>query len=583
MPRAPQVRTRKMRIVAQDTSVRVNGKILTAVVDVPAEELGPGPRGYRVHVIDYDASSRTLYPPLSHASPHAPWARAPEEDLPDAVILGDPRFHAQNVYAVIMRTLARFELALGRRVSWGFDSPGHQLKVAPHAFSDTNAYYSRQDEALLFGHFPSSDGARTVFSCLSHDIVAHETAHALLDGLRRRYVEPSSPDQAAFHEGFADIVALLSVFALPEVVQALLDLHLGGSQPQREAGTVSVEDLTKERLEKSVLLGLGEEFGREMDVIGRSALRHSARLRPDRTLMDSPAYLESHRRGEILVAAVMHAFLAVWADRLKTLMRDEATRVVDRTRAAEEGSRAADYLLTMAIRALDYCPPVHLEFGTFLSAMLTADYELRPVDTFGFREHLRTTFDAFGIRPASRGEEGRWLGPNTHFKYGRTRFESMQRDPDEVFRFVWENRVELGLVDEAYTRVISVRPCVRTAPEDGFPLRETVAEVLQQVTIPAGELGRYGIERPAEMPASTPVMLFGGMTLVFDEYGQVKYVVGDSVFDPTRKRVQQRQSERIASLWNHGHFRRGSASARRFSSIHRQRGLDTRLSAHEEW
>ena len=100
-----------------------------------------------------------------------------------------------------MATLAEFQTALGRPVSWGFASPAHQLKIAPHAFADANAYYSRESESLSFGYFTGDSGAN-VFTCLSHDIVAHETAHALLDGLRAFFLRPSHADQAAFHEGF---------------------------------------------------------------------------------------------------------------------------------------------------------------------------------------------------------------------------------------------------------------------------------------------------------------------------------------------------------------------------------------------
>src|SRR6185503_2322557 len=112
---------------------------------------------------------------------------------PDARLLRDPSFHAQNVYATVMRTLSRFEFALGRRVRWGFET--HQVKVAPHAFADANAFYSSDDEALVFGYFPAGDGTM-VYSALSHDVVAHETTHALLDGIRHRFLDPSSPDQA---------------------------------------------------------------------------------------------------------------------------------------------------------------------------------------------------------------------------------------------------------------------------------------------------------------------------------------------------------------------------------------------------
>jgi hypothetical protein len=192
---------------------------------LPRETLAPGPCGYRVAVIDYDSSTDTLYAPLDLGPDGDPF-----EDASDDELLGNPKFHQQNVYAIAMCTLARFEFALGRRAAWSIR--GHQIKIAPHAFCDPNAFYSESDEALMFGYFPSGNGA-PVYSCLSHDVVVHETTHALVDGLRTRYTDASSPDQAAFHEGFADIVALLSVFAQENVMHALLpgQAREGGCSP----------------------------------------------------------------------------------------------------------------------------------------------------------------------------------------------------------------------------------------------------------------------------------------------------------------------------------------------------------------
>ena len=206
-----------MTILAQDPTLIVDGRILTAAVTIPNEQLSVGPRGYRVQVVDYDASTNRWFVPMDASkfgtiiAPRDPYAstRGTKREF-NARLLDDPMFHAQNVYVIAMRTLAQFERALGRRVSWSFG--GHQIKAAPHAFAEANAFYSPENEALLFGYFADGTG-RTIFNCLSHDIIAHEATHALVDGLRPRYMEPSSPDRRSM-ERFADVVALLSVFSV---------------------------------------------------------------------------------------------------------------------------------------------------------------------------------------------------------------------------------------------------------------------------------------------------------------------------------------------------------------------------------
>src|SRR5688572_26364732 len=194
--RSASSRSRNLRVMAQDPGVKDRrGEILTAEVSLPPEDLAAGPWGYRVQVVDFDSSSDMLYKPLIYETLESGGYVDPFADRPSKTLIDDPSFHAQNLYALVMRTPGRCESALGRRVSWGFG--GHQLKLVPHAFADANAFYSRQDEALLFGYFPSIKGDRTIYTCLSHDVIVHETTHAILDGIRGRFIDPSSPDQAA--------------------------------------------------------------------------------------------------------------------------------------------------------------------------------------------------------------------------------------------------------------------------------------------------------------------------------------------------------------------------------------------------
>jgi hypothetical protein len=545
--------TTRRTVIAQDPSVRVGGKILTAQVEVPAEKLEPGPTGYRVQVVDYDATRDRFLAP-------APvWDEDPFAGVRGDRLVEAPAFHAHNAYAIVMSTLARFERALGRRVPWGFRDGGHQLKVVPHAFVDANAFYSRRDESLLFGYFGER---KPVFTCLSHDIVVHETTHALLDGLRPQFLLPSSPQQGAIHEGFSDVVAILSVFRLGNVVDAMLRLSM-----EEEDNDLVIEQrhLTVDRLKMSALFQLAHEMGRELPGARGEGLRHSLNLDP------SPRHLaertEPHELGEVLVAAMLRAFLAVWVRRLFPNGRRGVTHL-DRIHVVREGTKAADHLLTMAIRALDYTPPVDLQLAEYLSALLTADTDLNPDDSaYGYREALRKAFADYGITPevnAGPGGSGTFDPPVRPVSYDRTRHEAMTRDAEEVFRFVWENRKALGLEPDAYTCVQSVRPTVRVNA-DGFVLRETVAEYVQRLSIQARELPSYGLRKPKGMDDWMSITLYGGGTLIFDDYGRLKLDIGSGV------RSKKRQQRRLDHLFETGQLDHGSADPD-LAHMHRLRG-----------
>lgn len=575
-------RTRRLTVIAQDPTIRYqNGprakQIVVANLRIPAESLAPGPCGYRLHCIDYDATTDTYYDTgiAEDADAYAEPVESVDPEAYNERLLSEPSFHCQNVYGLMMQTLARFEFALGRRLAWGFHA-GHQLKVAPHAFSESNAYYSEEDQALLFGYFPSSlEEGKTIFTCLSHDVIVHETTHALVDGVRTRYTDPSSADQAAFHEGFADAVALLSIFALPTIAEVIIDNNFNA-----ERNLIPVDAVTPEHLRVSIGR-LAVQVGEEISGVRGDPLRQSMKLAPGPNYLEQPEFREPHRRGEILVAAIMNAFINMWSERLEHL-GEKQSGMLDRSKVVEEGADLAAVLLTSAIRALDYTPPVHLSFRDYLSALLTADQEVRPGsdDRYRMRENVKKSFAAYFIEPAEDADaNGMWQPPcggRDDMRYERTHFEPMQRDADEVFHFVWENRDKdhLRLDAQAYTQVESVRPCIRVG-EDGFTLRETVATYVQILKVHASELADLKLIKPEGMSDDKELYLYGGGTLIFDEYGRLKY----HVFNPV---CGSKQNERLDYLFRAGFFD-GKSLHTRFSSLHRSRSMPQLVPLEEGW
>jgi hypothetical protein len=386
-----QAARRPLKIFASDPLLgRTFGN--RARIDIANEPLQEGPIGSRLEVIDYDGAQNCFYSPVNL-------------DLPAILMQGglepsesDPRFHQQMVYAVAQKTLENFDRALGRVLRLGSRNRKRnmnypRLRLFPHAFYGANAFYSPNLNAILFGYFkadaadvgPNLPG-QTVFTCLSHDVIAHEMTHAIVDRLRPLFLEPSNIDVLAFHEGFADIIALFQHFSFQDILR---------------------DQLQRTRLDvrtPTPLVQLARQFG---FATGSGKALRSALDEPNTKLSDSVS--EPHDRGSILVAAVFDGFSKTYQRRITDLVRiatggtgtlpqgDLHPDLVNRI--ATEAARTAQRVLDMCIRAFDYMPPVDVTFGDFLRAMITADFELVPDDEFSLRDAMIEAFRLRGIYP----------------------------------------------------------------------------------------------------------------------------------------------------------------------------------------
>jgi len=417
-PQPPVPTRRRLRVYAYDPSLGTRIEtygINEATVDIPWETLEPGPVGEYIEVVDVDPASGCCYAPvdLNHSYLLTQNGFAPSE--------GNPQFHQQMAYAVAMRTLERFEQALGRKALWAphrltsrngrirDDRFVRRLRIYPHAIRMANAFYSPDRKALLLGYFSATEQdagdvlpGGLVFGALSHDIIAHETTHALLDGLHRRFREPTNPDVLAFHEGFADIVALFQHFTIREALRHQIRRTRGDLQQQSLLGELAVEFGQAAR----------GGYGALRDAIGKYENRDGKKVWVPRepSRQDYESSSEPHKRGSILVSAVFAAFLQIYRTRAAEFIRlatggtgvlpagDISEILADRL--TDEASKVAGHVLTMCIRALDYCPTVDIRFGEYLRAIITADRDIVPDDTRGYRVAFISAFRDRGIYPS---------------------------------------------------------------------------------------------------------------------------------------------------------------------------------------
>lgn len=531
----------------------------TTVLNVPYEPLERGPKGcvFEVEAMDGDKEISAV-------------------DLEDSRVLigqgltpspSNQHFHQQMTYAVCSSVYATFRAALGRRIAWGFDRRDEhgitRLKLRPHAPEEgANAAYDRAAGEIRFGYFaapPGSPKGRNVpggpvFTCLSHDIIVHEVAHALIDGMRSHFLFPTGPDVLGFHEGFADLIAILQHFSYKEVLEAEI----------RKTG-IHLENA-------SLLLGIAQAFGLS---VGMEGVLRSAKDDNAKRQIYSPE-LEAHDMGGVLARAVFDAFRVVYdrkTERFLQLATNGTGQVPNGCLSsnlvsilADEASKLASQFLSICVRALDYCPPVDIKLGEFLRAMVTADRDLVPDDPWEYREALIDAFAARGIYPENvlHLSEGalvwkplpRELPRVEKLSFSKLKFAGDPASPAngaelerqacalgevitrpqnlELFGLVapWDTRLGGGRV--TLPCVQSIRTSRRVGP-DGQIVFDLVAEVTQ---------GRFVRDRITGADAE----FTGGATVILDPNGEFRYVVMKSILD-RRRLEKQLDFQRTTAYW----------------------------------
>jgi len=265
-----------------------------------------------------------------------------------------PQFDAVHTFAVVRQTLTMYQRAL---LAAGLDMPlpwqwntsmdTRPLSVYPYGLPNVmNAFYSRTQACLKFGDFvPNTNGAAAaldgaeparVYTCRSFDIVAHETAHAVLDGLKPQWLLADAPPQTGgLHEAFGDLTAIF--LALSQLDQC-------------EAVVAQTKALLHD---KTYLSDIAEQFG--MALGGSTGLRNA-----DNDLTLGQAGTQVHAISQVFTGAVYDVLADMFAYERNPQLDDDAAVL----------HRVAAYLRGLLLRALIAAPDSAASYVDVVNEML---------------------------------------------------------------------------------------------------------------------------------------------------------------------------------------------------------------------
>lgn len=405
--------------------------------------LGAGPTSSRLRVVDIDDDTEEEYAPAGVL------ASGTGFDVGRSNPATSYQFHQVNLWATTARVLEHLESAklFGRRIPWAF--PQARLVLRPHAGVAENAYYDRESGGLHFFYFEGPKGD-TIYTCLSHDIVAHELGHAVLDGLKPLYGEISSPDAGGFHEYFGDALAMTSTLTLSELVAQVV-----GKAPKTLNGRNLVSDIAR-------------EFG--------SAISSEPYLRTAEnriTMAKLAGNYEEHDYSLVLTGAFYDVLQKIYARELSRRQRTPGNRAPGQLAVASLIS-AANYTSRLMLRGVDYCPPAGLSYREYARAVLRADEVVYPVDSNGYRKIVADVFVKRGIAKSVRQLAPTRVLENCDFRPYDV--AGLAASATDAYTFVDRNREALGVPRDVDLEVKNVYQTRKVAAKEHFPPRETIVE-----------------------------------------------------------------------------------------------------------
>ena len=451
-----------------------------STIDIQCEpDLTRGPTSARIAVVDYDADTNMLRDPAEwddeerHFFTMVNGKKVPltkeQHDL--------SQFHQVNVWAIVQSILNMYEdnTILGRSAPWAFE--GNRIILVPHAGDMQNAFYDRNSKAIQFYYF-HSDG-KLVLTCLSHDIIAHETGHAILDGLRPFYLEDTSIQTAAFHEFTADLTAILT---------ALLNNEL-----RFEAARESQGDLEHDQ----IISGLAEEFGYYS--YGRPYLRTAQDKRTMTEVQNNPSPYDWSQVLSGTMFDILKEMLAI--RKTKALVSGKQPTI------SQAFSFVSNRFRRVAFQPLDYLPPVDVQFSDYARAVLRADEIVEPADEDGYREAMIKVFQTRGINYIEQN-------PVSKLNFYTYDINQIARSRMDAYHFLNANRRQLCIPAEQDIAVVDLYQTDKMAWGKGKLPREVVVQYVWREDV---ELKGKEYET---LQGEHTTLLCGG-TLVFDNRGNL--------------------------------------------------------------